>query len=225
MNYQREQFPQKQTIPPELGKRYLGESPGIQTRCKEIRDLLGRLRGDLKHPWDLAKKFAAWIPQNIRPQIGPYTGVVKALDARAGDCAEMSAVFVALCRASGIPARLVWVPDHNWAEIYLIDEEGKGHWIPVHTACYFWFGWTGAHELVIQKGDRLKMPGRGARLFRLQEDWMQWGGTRPTVRYLGELTPQAAKPGEDPGPGARRKNTAGEWKLVGTHPLDQYMRR
>ncbi len=225
MNYQRDQFPQKQTVPADVGKMYLGESPGIQTRSKEVRDLLNTLSGGLKHPWDLAQKFAAWIPVNIRPQIGPYTGVITALEKRQGDCAEMSAVFVALCRAAAIPARLVWVPDHNWAEMYLADKDGKGHWIPVHTACYFWFGWTGAHELVIQKGDRLHIPDRGGRVFRLQEDWMQWGGHRPAVRYLAELTPQPAKPGGDPGPGARRKIKTGEWKLVGNHPLDHYMRR
>ena len=224
-NYQRDQFPQKQTIPADVGKLYLGESPGIQTRSKEVHDLLGTLRGDLKHPWDLARKFAEWIPRNIRPLIGPYTGVITALEKQQGDCAEMSAVFVALCRAAGIPARLVWVPNHNWSEMYLADNHGKGHWIPVHTACYFWFGWTGAHELVIQKGDRLHMPDRGNRLFRLQEDWMQWGGHKPTVRYLADLTPQPAKTGEDPGPGARRKDKTGEWKLVGNHPLDPYMRR
>ena len=214
-----------QTVPVDVRKQYLGDSPGIQTRCKEVHDLLGSLRGDLKHPWDLAQKFAAWIPRNMQPLIGPYMGVIKALEKRQGDCAEMSAVFVALCRAAGIPARLVWVPDHNWSEMYLTDKGGKGHWIPVHTACYFWFGWTGAHELVIQKGDRLHVPDRGNRFFRLQEDWMQWGGSRPAVRYLGELTPQPAKTGDDPGPGARRKDKTGEWKLVGNHPLDPYMRR
>jgi hypothetical protein len=109
--------------------------------------------------------------------------------------------------------------------MYLTDKEGKGHWIPVHTACYFWFGWTGAHELVIQKGDRLHLSERGARLFRLQEDWMQWGGIRPAISYLADFTPQPVKTGDDPGPGARRKIKTGEWKLVGSHPLDRYMRR
>ncbi|MGD0897680.1 MAG: transglutaminase-like domain-containing protein [Thermoguttaceae bacterium] len=225
LNYRRDQFPQEQSVPADVRKQYLGESPGIQVRSKEVHDLLNELKGDLKHPWDLAQKFAAWIPRNIRPQIQPYAGVIGALEKRVGDCAEMSALFVALCRAAGIPARLVWVPNHNWSEMYLTDKDGKGHWLPVHTACYFWFGWTGAHELVIQKGDRLRMPDRGGRLFRLQEDWMQWGGRRPTVRYLADLTPQPAKTGEDPGPGARQKIGTGEWKVVGNHPLDRYVRR
>jgi hypothetical protein len=224
-HYQRDQFPQEQKVPNDVRRAYTGDSPGIQTRCKQIRQLSAELTGQTKHPWDLAEKFAAWIPRNIRPQIGPYTGVTAALDNRLGDCAEMSAVFVALCRAAGIPARLVWVPNHNWSEFYLTDEQGRGHWIPAHTACYFWFGWTGAHELVLQKGDRLRVPERGGKLYRLQEDWAQWMGRRPAVRYLAELTPQPAKPGGDPGPGARTKIATGEWKLAGAHPLDRYARR
>ncbi|HEX3998108.1 MAG TPA: transglutaminase-like domain-containing protein [Pirellulales bacterium] len=225
MGYVRDQFPRQQKPPRDVANLYLGDSPGIQTRIKEVRLLLDELRGDTQHPWDLAKKFADWIPHHIKPQVRPYTSVTAALDDRQGACAEMSAVFVALCRAAGIPARLVWVPDHNWAEFYLIDEQGEGHWIPAHTACYFWFGWTGAHELVLQKGDRLRMPERGNRLFRLQEDWLRCSGRKPQVRYIAELTPLPASTGADPGPGARTKMANGEWKVVGKHPLDQYLRR
>jgi hypothetical protein len=224
-NYQRDQFPEQQKIPSAVRSTSLGESPGIQTSSKEVHKLLGELRGETKHPWDLARKFAEWIPRNIRPQIGPYTGVVPALNNRLGDCAEMSAVFVALSRAANIPARLVWIPNHNWAEFYLTDKDGKGHWIPAHTACYFWFGWTGVHELVLQKGDRLRLPERGNKLFRLQEDWMQCAGRKPAVNFFAELTPLPAKEGEDPGPGARKKAANGEWKLVGSHALDRYARR
>jgi transglutaminase-like putative cysteine protease len=223
--YRRDQFPLQQKPPRDIVNMYMGDSPGIQTRIKQVRKLLEELIGDTKHPWDLAQTFANWIPHHIKPLIRPYTSVAAALDDRQGACAEMSAVFVALCRSAGIPARLVWVPDHNWAEFYLLDEKGLGHWIPAHTACYFWFGWTGAHELVLQKGDRLRMPDRGNRLFRLQEDWMQWLGRRPKVRYLAEWTPLPASPGADAGPGAREKMPNGEWKVVGKHPLDQYARR
>jgi hypothetical protein len=223
-NYHREQFPERQTIPTSVQKTYLGDSPGIETRAPEVRQLLGELSSGQEHPWDLAKKFAGWIRGHMRPQIGPYIGVSKALQIHAGDCAEMSAVFVALCRAAGIPARLVWVPNHNWAEFFLADEKGAEHWIPVHTACYFWFGWTGAHELVIQKGDRIRFPEK-KKSYRLLEDWLQWGGRKPDAHYLGELVPKPGKSGEDAGPGARRKSPTGEWQLVGSHPLDRYTRR
>ena len=223
--YRRGQFPEEQASPPAQVRRdYLGESPGIQTRSKEVVQLLGQLQEGTEHPWDLAQRFASWILKNIQPQIGAYTGVQTALQTRRGDCQEMAGIFIALCRAAGIPARLVWVPDHNWSEFYLTDNQGQGHWLPVHTGCYFWFGWTGAHELVIQKGDRIQVPEK-KRLYRLLEDWAQWSGRKPRIRYTAELTPQPAKAGEDPGPGARKKLASGEWALVGTHPLDRYARR
>jgi hypothetical protein len=222
--YCAEQFPQEQSVPPDVRRTYLGDSPGIQTRCPEIRALCEELSRGREHPWDRAARFAQWIVKNIRPQIGRFTSVEQALLNRCGDCEEMSAVFVALCRSAGIPARLVWVPNHNWAEFYLQDAQGQGHWIPVHLACYSWFGWTGAHELVLQKGDRLQVPERKG-YFRLLEDWMRWMGKRPAVRYQAELTPQPCAPGADPGPGSRRKAASGEWQVVGAHPLNRYVRR
>ena len=221
--FHRDQFPEKQSIPLDVQRSFMGESPGIQTRSKEVKELLATLNQGLSHPWDLAHKFVTWIRQNIRPQIGSYTSVPAALQTRRGDCEEMSAVFVALCRAASIPARLVWIPNHNWAEFYLTDREDLGHWLPAHTACYFWFGWTGAHELVLQKGDRIRPPQRHTTL-RLVEDWLQSGGRKPQPRYLGELTPEPPGTGGDAGPGARQKTASGEWKPVGTHPLDRYAR-
>jgi len=222
--YGREMFAERQSIPADVRRQYLGDSPGISTRIPEVRKLQEELSQGLSHPWDLAARFAAWVTKTIRPQVGRFTNVQTALTCLRGDCEEMSAVLLALCRAAGIPARLVWVPNHNWSEFYLTDQEGKGRWIPAHTACYFWFGWTGAHELVLQKGDRLRVPERHG-YFRLLEDWMQWMGRRPAVRYLAELRPRPPSPDADPGPGARRKVESGEWQLLGNHPMDRYMRR
>ena len=75
-------------------------------RTPQVQKLLAKLKSSQNHPWDLARKIADWIMHNIRPQIQPYSGVTAALDSLWGDCAEMSAVFVALCRAAEIPARL-----------------------------------------------------------------------------------------------------------------------
>ncbi len=236
--YSIEQFPAEQKTPADVAKQYLGNSPGIETRNREIRDLQEQIAQEIKHPWDKARAFASWIPRNIRPKMGSYLGPVKALEMKLGDCEDMSALFVALCRAADIPARLVWVPNHNWSEFYLTDQQGQGHWVPAHTACYFWWGWTGVHELVIQKGDRIWVPER-RKHYRLQEDWLQWMGRKPRARYVAELTPEAPKPAApgdagtapaafapgDPGPGARRKVESGEWQLVGNHALDKVARR
>jgi len=193
------------------------------TGSSQVQRLLAAVRGPGdEHPWDLARRCWTWVRENIRPRIGPYTSVARAIDDRIGDCEEMAGVFVALCRRAGIPARLVWVPNHAWAEFHLVDEYGVGHWIPAHTACYSWFGWTGVHELVIQKGDRVT-PVQTRTPQRLLEDWGQAMGPRPEFHWTAELTPLAVRDGEDPGPGGRVKHQSGEWKLAG-HPLDSLLR-
>lgn len=222
--YQKDQFPVEQSAPKKVRADYLQASPGIQTRSPEVRKLADKLASGIKHPWDRAVAFAKWIPRHIRPQLGSYTSVVAALQDRRGDCEEMAAVFVALCRTVDIPARLVWVPNHNWAEFYLVDQDGEGHWIPAHTAAYHWFGWTGVHELVLQKGDRIDVPEtRGKE--RLLNDWIRYTGRKPKVQYVGKLRPLPVSPGKDAGPGARTKDDQGAWKVAGTHALDRYQRR
>jgi hypothetical protein len=222
--HEQEKFPQAQPrLAKDFAKQYLYDSPGIQTRAVEVRDLAKKVGGSLAHPWEKAKAFHAWVWENLRPQVMPYTSVVAAIRDRVGDCEEHAAVFTALCRASGIPARLVWVPNHNWAEFYLADEAGKGQWIPAHTSCYSWFGWTGAHELVLQKGDSISVPEK-KKPQRLLEDWMQWSGARPAARWFAELRPLPPTDGGDAGPGARSKDAKGEWVVVGTHGLDRYLR-
>jgi hypothetical protein len=197
--FERDQFPAKQPVAPAECNFALGDSPGIQVRSGPVRKLTTQIAQSIEHPWDKAQAFVEWIRASIHPQGGPYTSVLTAIQKRVGDCEEMSALFVAFCRASNIPARLVWVPNHNWAEFYLVDHEKKGHWIPVHPACYHWFGWTGAHELVIQKGDRIKIPEQ-SNPSRLLADWMRSNG-RPKAKYLAELTPLASSENDDAGPG------------------------
>ena len=175
--YTADHFPAKQKIPPEVRKQFLQDSPGIQTRSRQVRELAAELTsGTPKHPWEQVKSFADWIP------------------------------------------------NHTWAEFFLVDNKGEGRWIPAHTACYSWFGWNGVHELVLQKGDRIQLPEK-KKLVRLLADWTQWSGAQPKASYTAELTPQPIEPGGDAGPGARRKDEKGEWKVVGGHSLDRYVRR
>jgi hypothetical protein len=61
------------------------------------------------------------------------------LRTRVGDCNEHTALFVALARAAGIPARiavgLVYLRGafyyHAWSEVWLPAKAGLGRWIPV----------------------------------------------------------------------------------------------
>ena len=121
---------------------------------------------------------------------------------------------------------LAWsgYPGHNWAEFCLHDEKGQWHWIPAHTSYYDWFGWTGVHEVVRQKGDRVYVPEK-RQPQRLLADWLQWYGHKPDVRYLAEVAPSPTENEEDAGPGARSKDEIGKWLTVGPHADAEYTRQ
>ena len=160
--HEQEKFPslQNEKKLPKDFKRYTKNSPGIKVTSTHVKQLYKSLINGSMHPWQQAEKFYTWVWENIEGVPGRYTSVDDAIKNKKGDCEERACTFIALCRAAGIPARQVWVPSHAWAEFGLHDEAGEFHWIPVHTAAYSWFGWTGVHELVLQKGDRIRIPAR-----------------------------------------------------------------
>lgn len=201
---------------------WLGNSPGIDSNSKEVHRLSKDLIDGVEHPYDWAKKFQTWVFENIKGRPMKYTSVTKAIRNGVGDCEERAGTFVALCRSVGIPARLVWVPNHAWAEFCLYDNENKPVWIPAHTAAYNWFGWTGAHELVLQKGDRITLPNKGKKV-RLVSDWLTWQGAKPIVRFRAAIKP-VGDTTESAGPGERNKNPIGKWVLTGSHPDNKYLR-
>ena len=174
------------------------------------------------HPWDSAFKIYEWVWDNIKGVKGKYTSVDLAIKNRVGDCEERACTFIALCRANGIPARQVWIPGHVWAEIALHDHDGVWHWIPIHTAAYNWFGWTGAHEVILQKGDRIMVPIRNRKL-RLVDDWYQIKGPAPKTKFTASIKPVSTN-GAAAGPGDRKKLANGMWELADSYTSSRYSR-
>ena len=221
-DYQKDQFPAEQEFPKEFRKQYLYNSPGIHTRPTEVKDLAEKLGAGHQHPWDKAHAFKRWVWENIHSEKAmKYPGVVSAIRTGVGDCEERACTFAALCRNHGIPTRTVWVPNHVWSEFCLRDEAGRAHWIPAHTSGYTWFGLTGAHELVMQKGDKVTSPDQ-RREMRFIHDWAKYTGPRPEIVYTAALHPLPSQQGADPGPGARLKRATGPW-TAGEHELDKYL--
>ncbi len=211
--FDKTRFPEVQEKP--KGKNpFTGNSPGIRISSpvkKLSRSLVDSL-GSETHPWDISYRFYQWVRENIKGVPGKYTSVEQAIENRKGDCEERACTFIALCRSIGIPARQVWIPSHVWAEIALHDHDGKWHWIPIHTAAYSWFGWTGAHEVVLQKGDNIRLPGRRSAL-RLVDDWYRIKGRNPKREYTCEIRPVELE-GESSGPGSRKKLPNGQWQSL-----------
>ena len=104
-----------------------------------------------------------------------------------------SAVFIALCRANKIPARMVWVHGHCYPEFYLEHAEGEGYWYPCESAGTRAFGEMPLARTILQKGDNFRVPERKEKL-RYASDFVVGlptpGGGKPQVKYIREIAPQ-----------------------------------
>ncbi|MFZ0241932.1 MAG: transglutaminase-like domain-containing protein [Desulfobacterales bacterium] len=114
---------------------YLAEDRYVEVTNPQIRHLARSLKtGD---SLTTAQNIFQWIVRNI--QYASYVknnrGALATLQTRQGDCTEMMHLFIALCRAGGVPARGIAgyrCPEsctlrpaqyHNWAEFY-----AEGRW-------------------------------------------------------------------------------------------------
>jgi hypothetical protein len=93
-----------------------------------------------------------------------------------------------MCRAQKVPARTVFLPGHCYAEFYLEDDEGQGHWFPCEVVGERQFG--GIHDMrpILQKGDNFKNPEESKERLRwLKEDFHAAGrGASPQVKFVRE---------------------------------------
>lgn len=146
--------------PPELREQLIGFAPGVQIQNQKMIDLANTLTAASREAgaWETAKSFWSWTRDNVKFENGDFRGAMHALEQRCGDCEEMSALFVGLCRLSKIPARTVWVHSHDYPEFYLVDKSGKGHWIPAQVLGPAWFGEMAEYRPIFQKGDKFYDP-------------------------------------------------------------------
>ena len=94
----------------QLFQTYTQPQRGIESNNPELRDLAERIVGDETSPYKRVLRIQAWIQSNIEyPDLGSTypDDALQCIDAGTGDCSGQSKVFVALCRALGIPARTV----------------------------------------------------------------------------------------------------------------------
>ena len=113
---------------------YIGGSPYIEIKHQKIR-ALGK--GDLAEvdesatDWERVEAIYDYVLENVEYVEGPDKGALDALRDGQADCQGRSMLFIALCRANKIPARMVWVDGHAYPEFYLEDADGQGLLVPV----------------------------------------------------------------------------------------------
>lgn len=139
--------------------RFLAPSPFIESNDARIKRVAAEIASP-DEPWQQAEELFTWVRKNIRYEFAEtMKPAVDALQARQGDCEELSSLFIALCRVRRIPARAVWVPGHTYPEFYLEDEAGQGHWYPCQAAGELPdFGRMPEDRPILQKGDNLRLP-------------------------------------------------------------------
>jgi len=173
---------------------YLGVSELIETNAKEIKLLAQETVKGKKTFWEGIEALYRISREKIQYKKGPIRGALKALLLGEGDCEDMSSLFIALCRNHQIPARIVWVPGHCYAEFYLVDINGVGTWFPCElTGPIERFGYVDNTQLILQKGDKVRVPYKtknGGYIRRYAAENLVGAGSRPTFKAIRKQTEQ-----------------------------------
>ena len=140
--------------------RYLAPEAFIESDAPEIRaETATALRG-ITDPKARAERLVRYVNGLLekKPTIS-LPSAREVLRTRIGDCNEHTALYVAMARAAGIPARisvgLAYVSGafyyHAWPEVYLRDGDTRGYWLPVDPT-FNQFPADGAHVRLIRGG-------------------------------------------------------------------------
>lgn len=115
-------------------KAFIGPEDKVESNDAEIREIAAKLKGQNRPAAHLAHDIYEWVLDRTTYQNIGWKGARWCRENRTGACGDYSALFVALCRAAGIPARInagYWASEKNgmhvWAEFLL----PTGEWIPL----------------------------------------------------------------------------------------------
>jgi hypothetical protein len=184
-----------------LYKQYTAPERYIESNDPQIKAKAAELAAGETNPLLLARKFYDYIIDNTTYKLGGkgLQGAKFLLTNAKGECGDYSSFFIALSRASGIPARPVvgyWAlsgleQTHVWAEFYL---EGYG-WIPVdatigqsqHNKRDFYFGNMDNRRVILNKGFNITLlpltPDGYIAPFLQVPAWFYWGsGANNTLK-------------------------------------------
>ncbi|NLF67881.1 MAG: transglutaminase domain-containing protein [Candidatus Anammoximicrobium sp.] len=170
----------------------LGISPAIECRHPAIRAKAKELVADKESAWKQVEAIYDWVRDNVKHQDGPLKGAAASLREGSGSRDDLTCLFIALCRASGVPARTVFVVDNVYAEFYLQDEAGQGSWFPCQVAGTREFGGMSDHRPILQKGDHLRVPDEHKDPQRFVAEFLTGKGGRggrPQVEFVRKLLP------------------------------------
>lgn len=190
-------LPPKETdnlkIPTKLDRRirkYTSGSPYIEVNHRLIKALSKEIMDGVDASatdWQKIEAIYDKVLEKVEYVEGIDKSALDSLKDKQADCQGRSMLFIALCRANKIPARMVWVDGHAYAEFYLESEPGKGQWYPIESAGTRAFGEMPIARPILQKGDNFSVPERKEKL-RYASDYMIGvpvpGSGKPKAKYI-----------------------------------------
>jgi hypothetical protein len=180
------QLPER--LPREI-KQYTGVSPQISYRNSKLRNQVKEIIAGEELAWKKVEAIFEWVTANIKYSGDEPTDTVEVFRQRSGSSEDLVGLFVAMCRAAKVPARMVWVEGAQYAEFYLVDKAGTGHWFPCQVAGRREFGSNAEPRIILQKGDNIKVPEKKLRQKFCAEFITGSGKAKPRYRFIRELLP------------------------------------
>jgi hypothetical protein len=194
--------------PPREVKKYLNPSPLIESTSSKVRSLARELPEGKESAWEQVQAILAGVRERVkfeRDIQDKFKGVLGALRDGQADREDMTATFVAICRAAKIPARMVWAMDYCYSEFYLEELPAadataagdatattkrnskaappKGAWYPCVVHEETELGACNDPRPVLEKGDAFKVPEEKPLQRFVKEFLTMKGAVQPTVEF------------------------------------------
>lgn len=180
------------TIPKKLERPMLinvGPSPYIESRHPRIIAVAKEAAADVEGDWQKVEAIYHWVRDHVVYKHCELKGAARALHDKEGDIDELTSLFVAMCRVHKIPARTVFISGGCYAEFYLEDDDGAGHWFPCDPAAARSLGAIDDLHPILQKGDSFKNPEHPKERQRFVTEYFNASGRggNPQVQFVSTL--------------------------------------
>ncbi|MBU2626448.1 MAG: transglutaminase [candidate division Zixibacteria bacterium] len=192
-------------IPEEIRSTYLVDDAKFSMESEIIQSAVRAAVGDETNPYWMGRKIFNYVIEHMEYELaGGWNIAPTVLDRGNGSCSEYSFVYIAMCRAAGLPARYVGSivvrgddasydnVFHRWVEIYLpnygwlpVDPSGGDSALPSSRANAFGF-LNNRYLITTIGGGGSEFLGWG---YNANEEWTSQGRCKIVVEYYGEWTP------------------------------------
>ncbi len=142
-----------------LAKKYITSGAAISFRNKDLRKQAQELVQGEGTDWAKVERIFDWVRENVDQGDEDPRGAITTFVKKSGHPEDVVGLFVAMCRANSIPARMVFVDGTQYAEFLLADPNGQLHWFPCDVVGIRAFGKIVEPKVILQKGDNIRVPG------------------------------------------------------------------